>query len=281
MKVRSRSLLVFACHDASCRPPTSGGTGGSKGGRKGGLGTGKTMASTRHLLKEGAARENVHDVLCSPPPCSEHSLDRQAKAPGRAALHDMIIEDALKDVPKAEGQPVLLLMGGGGGSGKTTVLKSGVAKAPGTPLTVNADDIKEKLPEYHVLKDATDSRAAAYVHEESSALSKRLLKEGMDKGVNIVLDQVGSNPDKVRAVVAQAKAAGYAVHGVYVDVHPDTAVARASSRAKRTGRVVPEAVLRQANADARTAYHVLKSEGIFDSLKLVDNNGDIPKVVNE
>ncbi len=34
--IQTRSMVVFACHSAACRPPTSGGTGGSSG--KGGSG---------------------------------------------------------------------------------------------------------------------------------------------------------------------------------------------------------------------------------------------------
>lgn len=34
MIVQTTSEAVFACHEASCRPPTSGGTGGSGGGLK-------------------------------------------------------------------------------------------------------------------------------------------------------------------------------------------------------------------------------------------------------
>jgi len=50
------SALVAACHDASCRPPTSGGTGGSgKGGR-----TGQTVsaASSRHFQRRSESDVN-------------------------------------------------------------------------------------------------------------------------------------------------------------------------------------------------------------------------------
>lgn len=199
--------------------------------------------------------------------------------PERKAIHDQIVGRILDGVVAPEGQPTFVSMGGGGGSGKGYVLSKGLID--GVPDSkhaahINSDDIKEMLPEYDQLRKLSDRTAAAWVHEESSYLAKRVQAEALDRGLNIVMDQVASNPDKVVAQFSAARERGYRVEANYVTVPVEIAIARAEERGKRSGRFVPESVLREAHKGATNAFQDLVARGAADKMTLVDNGGSDP-----
>jgi hypothetical protein len=96
------------------------------------------------------------------------------------------------------------------------------------------DEIKQQFGEYQQILQAGDSRAAATVHEESSAVSKRVLGEAMQQRRDIVYDVTLGNPIKGRALIDNAKSAGYEVRLYGVTVDPETAVRRNAERAAVT-----------------------------------------------
>jgi hypothetical protein len=57
--MKTTSELVFACHSAACRPPTSGGTGGSIGGGRGRKSARKKGLSEKDRLEMQYGRGNV------------------------------------------------------------------------------------------------------------------------------------------------------------------------------------------------------------------------------
>lgn len=199
--------------------------------------------------------------------------------PERKAIHQKIMSDILDGVEPPDGQPVFISMGGGGGSGKGYVLEKGLID--GVPdktkaAHINSDDIKELLPEYDQLRGLKDTTAAAWVHEESSYLAKQVQAEALNRGLNVVMDQVASNPDKVIRQFDAARERGYRVEANYVTVPVETAIARAEQRGKKTGRFVPESVLREAHKGATTAFQELAARGAADRMTLVDNGGATP-----
>lgn len=158
-------------------------------------------------------------------------------------------------------------MGGGPASGK-----SATGKMRG--VVINPDDVKAQLPEYSTMKAAGDKAAAAYVHEESSAIAKQVMARAIAGKRDFTLDGTGdSNYAKLAGKVAEAKAAGYRVHGQYITVDTDTAVRRAALRAQKTGRVVPETVMRETHAAVSGTFRQAIANGLFDSARLWDNNG--------
>jgi hypothetical protein len=100
---------------------------------------------------------------------------------GRQQLHRDIAADIIGDVPVAEpGEQVVHFMGGGPASGKGTAIREGLIDFdPEKMVVVDADEIKGHLPEYKVLAEESNTKAAAYVHEESSLLSKEIMAESM------------------------------------------------------------------------------------------------------
>lgn len=197
----------------------------------------------------------------------------------RQALHDQIVADATAGVP-SQAEPRFVMMGGGPASGKSSILgKDGVdVPGEGEAVQVDSDGVKGKLPEYQAMVGAGNPSAAAFSHEESSYLAKRIQAQAFANRQHVVLDGTGdSRPESVRGKVQAARLSGYRVEANYVTVDTDTAVARATSRAGRTGRVVPESVIRSTHSSVSRVFPEVAGE--FDSVNLFDNNGSSPKLI--
>lgn len=206
--------------------------------------------------------------------------------PERQALHDRIVEDAVKDVPRSE-NPTYYMMGGGPGTGKSTVLESGLVDAPregsGRAVEVNSDNVKQKLPEYATMTAAGDTGAAAFTHEESSYVTKRIQAAAMERKQDIVLDGTGdSKAESVNSKINSARANGYQVVANYVTVPTEVAIERANARARDVnsssfGRFVPESVMRATHAGVSEVFPQVA--GNFDRVNLWDNTGRTPKLL--
>jgi predicted ABC-type ATPase len=254
------TALVAACYDASCRPPTSGGTGGSSKG----------------IGRKGLSRVSGEFVRCNPSPCVTESIERSGSAE-RKALHKRIVDETLA---KGNPPPTMTILGGGGGAGKSTIAK--LLNLNTGRATLNADDVKERLPEYEKLVNAGDPTAASFVHEESSMVVKQAQAEARSRGIGVVLDQVGSSPDKVAQQVTDYLDAGYTtVDAVFVTIPTSLAVERARSRGARSGRVVPESVLKAAHRDVSKGFEQIASDPRINNVKLYDNTGSTPSLIAE
>ncbi|MBT25087.1 MAG: hypothetical protein CML60_01605 [Rhodobacteraceae bacterium] len=133
--------------------------------------------------------------------------------------------------------------------------------------------------------DDRSSRAAAYVHEESSYMSKRMFQESIDSGRNTQLDGTGdSSMEKLRSKVASAREASSSQGGTkviadYITIDTDEAVRRARRRAIQTGRSVPEEVVRNTHASISKIFPDILDENLFDDIKLWDTAFDPPKLI--
>jgi hypothetical protein len=156
----------------------------------------------------------------------------------------------------------------------------------------DADEIKTRLPEYHLIGEAGVSGAiktrARFVHEESSDIHKELIAESLSAGKNVVADETGdSGYDDHRdargtlrlglaSKVRQARDSGAGQVDCHFLSYPtDAAWERARERSMRTGREVPEAVVRETHSyAARNALRAMREE-LFDYIVLYDN--DVPE----
>jgi len=205
-------------------------------------------------------------------------------SPERVALRDAIVARQVDGAKTVEGRkPVATLMGGGGASGKGTILRflesKGLIKSDGA-VHIDPDELKAEIPEYKAIIAKGDSRAAAVVHEESSALAKRVLAAAIHKNADIILDRTLADPMKALAEIRMLKAAGYEVqlHGVTVD--PVNAVRRADRRAQRTMRFVPPRELLKAHKGFAAGFEKLAAEA--DHTTLYDNEvpeGSAPRML--
>jgi hypothetical protein len=181
-------------------------------------------------------------------------------------------------------RPVAIVLGGGGASGKGTI--KGRLRAMGVfddnyvdldPDSFKTGDKKKKwggLPEYWQIVKQGDSRAAAVVHEESSAVYKMAAERAVAGKFNVVLDRTLGDPAKGLAELQRLKAAGYEIKLVGVTVEPATAVKRAVERA--TGpekRFVPIDQLLKAHKGFAQAWE--QYAALADAAVLYDN--EVPK----
>lgn len=194
----------------------------------------------------------------------------------RSALHSLILNHFLKEgrTKSSTGEKVAWLSGGGGGAGKSTILKhlerDGIFSKEGK-VSINADDIKELLPEYHDIAAAGDSRAAGVVHEESSYLAKQLQQRALDAGHDILFDGTLANQRKSLALIQKLKDAGYTVNLAAVTIKPYEALVRAMTRARHSGRYVPVRDLMQAHRGFNAALPELVRAA--DAAAVYDNSG--------
>lgn len=222
----------------------------------------------------GVPQPRRYDPKCTPPPCVSESVER-SDTMARQLLHRSIVKSVLAN---GTPPPTLTILGGGGGAGKSTVKEAlGLGKGQ---VDLNVDDIKERIPEYNQLVKRHDASAAAFVHEESSNIGKKVQAEARAHQFGMILDQVGSNPAKVKAQIDDYVAAGYTdIRAVYVTVPTSVAIERAQSRAARTGRVVPVDVLKAAHRDVSRGFEEIARHPSILDVQLVDNSGPTPIVI--
>lgn len=203
------------------------------------------------------------------------------QSPEREELRQGIVDSHLAGTsPVTDRKPVMYLMGGGGASGKGGVKSALIARgeiATDNVVNLDPDEIKESFPEYGQIIKAGDSRAAATVHEESSAVSKRVLGAAMDGRRNIAYDVTMGNPAKGRALIDRAKDAGYEVRLYGVTVDPAVAVRRNADRAGRTGRYVPVSSQLEAHKGFSQGFESYAARA--DRAELFDTNSGVERSI--
>lgn len=245
------------------------------GGEANHSGVGNGSKGKIKKLKSGTGVTKVSraDLEYSKGPDSieQYLNDDDTLMPEREALHDEIIRKHLRGVVKPDGQPVFVMMGGGPAAGKSSILEDGHFEVPDkfNAVHINADDVKREIPEYEEMVSRGDKDAAAYAHEESSALVKRVSGVAYENGYNTVLDGTGDNSVKsVEKKINEARAAGMKIVGCYVTCPTEDAVFRNEQRYIKTNRFVPPEVVRETH---RGVSRILPQVAhLFDEVKLYD-----------
>lgn len=203
----------------------------------------------------------------------------------RQKLHDDIVKHFLKD-GKISKNPTFTMSGGGPASGKGFMLKKTGLDQPGK-VVIDADEIKKLIPEYAEMQKAGGKKglkAAAYVHEESSYLAKRIMGEAADAGFDVVLDGTGDNGVKsLGKKVKKMKEKGYRVEAKYVSADTEVAVQRNWDRFLKTGRLPPEHMLRNVHRDVSRTVPKALADDLFDSFELFDTNqsGELRRILHK
>lgn len=200
-------------------------------------------------------------------------------APERQRLHQQIVEKHFAGKKPANGQSVAYVLGGGPASGKSSIINAGhVAVDPDT-IHIDSDAIKGELPEYNEMLAAKDHRAAAHVHEESSHIAKMIQEKASRGGFHTLLDGTGdSSFESLKSKVDKMRAAGQRVVGQYVTVSTEVAIQRNIERAKKTGRLPPESMLRNCHASVSRVVPQAIEAGLYDEFDLWDTENGVQKV---
>lgn len=196
--------------------------------------------------------------------------------PERAALHDDIISSILNPHGPSD-DPTFTMLGGGPASGKTTALGR-MATEGIDGAVIDPDAIKAMLPEYKAMVAAGDSRAAAFVHEESSYIAKRVQQAAFERRVSVLLDGTGDgSPSGLEAKILAARTNGYQVRGYYATISIDEAIERATLRAARTGREVPITKITATHAAVSRVFPLAASS--MDEIFLFDTTTRTPRLI--
>lgn len=193
--------------------------------------------------------------------------------PEREKLHNKIIGRLIAEkykaaTPKPGEKPTFQILGGRGGSGKSTFNKkksdAGVYHSDNV-IVIDPDALKEELA--NESGEGWEGWKAKAYHEESSDLSKKLMKVAKRLGLNIVMDITMSSADKQIDELKQAKAAGYKTGAYYMHVPKQESLKRAIKRYIQnpdndkiedfSGRLVPIDIL----------LNMTENESNFDKVK--------------
>lgn len=204
-------------------------------------------------------------------------IDRHGKLRrSRETLHKRLVLKRFNGVRKPkEGEPrVMTFLGGGTAVGKSTFTKSEGSGFPTRQdaVFIDSDEIKGEIPEYKkMVAEGKTEGAAGFAHEESSAIGKRAMKVAQDDGFNVVLDGTGDGGlNSMKKKIAQARAAGMRVEGVYCTCSIEEALKRAIARGKKTGRDVNPNVVRNIHRNVSIIFPQIIKD--FDKLDLYDTS---------
>lgn len=166
----------------------------------------------------------------------------------REKLHQEILDRLFQGKLPHPDTARAIFTAGGPASGKSAMIRDGGVDVPKDVVHVNADVVREMLPEYKALKAAGRQDASALTHEEASHVSKLAMRVALAHRYHVLVDTVGnSGPGNFASKIKAAQDAGHAVSVHYATVPTEEALRRANARGRKTGRYVPESYLRSAH----------------------------------
>ncbi|MCM3711957.1 zeta toxin family protein [Sporosarcina luteola] len=188
----------------------------------------------------------------------------------RKELHKLIIlkktDTSISKIPSSA-----VLTAGGSGSGKSFfVEKLFLSSTEEDYVLIDSDNIKEELPEYVAAIEDENLDAADIVHEESGFIAKTLLEYCISRNYSFIYDGTMSNFDKYNTIIEHLKTAKFNISALYVDIDLEVALRRAFTRAKSTGRAVPEDIIRKTNIMSAKTFHRLVPQ--FDEAIMFNNS---------
>jgi len=214
--------------------------------------------------------------------------------PSRTSMHDEIVDEIISvnrnnELVTAVDEPVSYMMGGGSGSGKGTLLdvkqSAGDLGVPVNTAIVDSDRVKDYLPEYQTMLEAGDPKAAMIVHDESSHIGTVAVRESMRRNQNTLIDGTGDGGyGALREKIKILRETGNKVEANYATIDTSLAVARAEERARKSGRAVPNAVIKRTHEQVSKVVPRALDEGLWDKFTLWDTtdalNGNATKILS-
>ena len=179
-------------------------------------------------------------------------------------------------------QPWLVFTAGCMGAGKGHTIKW-LASKDLFPLKafvqVDADKLRELLPEFYEYNKRDESTSGQLTQKEVGVMSELLTLDGLDDGKNVLVD--GSLRDAewyskyIKDLRVQYPHLNIGI--LYVTATKDTILNRAAERAKETGRVVPEEVILSTLRKIPDSIRILSP--LVDFLATFENEDDEPRLV--
>jgi len=197
------------------------------------------------------------------------------------AEHDEIYVGIAKKI--LPNNPRVIITGGQPGSGKGTLaaLAMQELEAFGAAIKIDADDLRDRHPQYKQLQRDNDREAATHVHPDASAWAKRLMNDAVAKRVNIVIDQSSKNSDSVLKQVEKLRSADYQIELRVMAVNAEISEQRIHTRYedekadKVVGRFVPLDVHEEAYTGLAKTLAAVEREKAVDVLGVYDKKQEI------
>jgi predicted kinase len=201
---------------------------------------GETFAKHRdpETKEYKAERADMHDAILY-----EGRMGRDPETGGKKRYEGVLSKEAVaRATPKPGEKPKFIMLGGRGGSGKSQF--EGEVYDKEHAIVLDADVIKHMIEEF-------DGWNANEVHEESSDILERALRDARKMGLNVVFDATMKSSGGALDKVAAFKGAGYDVEAHYMHLPRQIAAQRAIDRyfspskkdPKARGRYVPGHVI--------------------------------------
>jgi predicted ABC-type ATPase len=209
--------------------------------------------------------------------------DRQQWTAERDRIHGEIVRDIYSEASSVPCEYRAIIAGGLGGAGKSTVLSAQLGIDRSQYLTIDPDDIKEKMARRGLVPEIeglSPMEASDLVHEESSVIAKQLAHRAQLDGKNLIWDITMSSQESTQERIDDLRSAGYSrIDAVFVDIPIETSIERTQARHREGhdkwrrgeglgGRYVPpEVILRQADPDWGS-----KNRKYFEAAKVTVDN---------
>ena len=168
-----------------------------------------------------------------------------------ALLNETLIEDLTSgENCTTSSQPWVVFTAGCMGAGKSWTIRhlnhSGDFPL-GAFVSVDPDEIRRRLPEFETYARIEPERAGEWTGKEAGMMSEILTLAALEKGHNVLVDGSLRNSMWYQSYFTRLKQdyAHLRIGILHISAPPEVVYARAASRAKRTGRVIPRATLEE------------------------------------
>jgi len=223
-----------------------------------------------------------------------HTIDSKGEiwSSDRTLLHHSLLEKIYSGSADVPCDHKAIVAGGLSGAGKTTVLANHPEIDRSNYLTINPDDIKEKMAQHGMIpkvEGLSPMEASELVHEESSYLARQLALRAQADGKNLIWDITMSDKEKTEQRITDLRESGYTrVDALFVQISIETSLRRTEARYWADqdkwfggeglgGRLIPpEVILRQADDEwgsgNRKTFEAIKET--VDYWEIHDNSTD-------
>ncbi|MDN7465958.1 zeta toxin family protein [Burkholderia gladioli] len=181
---------------------------------------------------------------------------------------------------REQAAPTAILLGGQPGAGKTALARQAMAElgARGGAVLIDADRMRENLPQYSQLLRENPQHAADLTHVEAGRWSGRLTHAASEARRNLVIDGTMRNPESLRNLARRLNERGYTLEVRGVAMPGDVSLTRAQMRTEReiattgVGRVVNPQQHDQAYAGMVETVALLEREKAVNRILIVDRH---------
>jgi predicted ABC-type ATPase len=140
---------------------------------------------------------------------------------------------------------------------------------------IDSDEAKAVLPEFQ------GGLGANATHDESKRIMDQVRRQAIDRGDNIILPQVGADPEKIQRVINALTKAGYTVDLANLAVPKDIAAQRMVSRFLRSGRLIAPDYVREVGELPTRTYNLIKENRSVERAQNFDGTKSANDVANE